>query len=137
VNKLDWPAPRVALGRELIDLASGAIDVSDGLIGDLGHICERSNVGARIGYAAVPCSADLRALRDRVRVDRAILSGGDDYELCFTANASHAPQIEALAGTLELALTRIGRIVAGTAVTVHDETGGTLTIKEGGFEHFR
>lgn len=137
LNRLDWPAPRVALGRELIDLASGAIDISDGLVGDLGHICERSNVGARIDYAAVPCSADLRALSDRARVDRAILSGGDDYELCFTADASRAPQIEALALTLELALTRIGRIVAGNAVTVHDESGRIVPIKEGGFEHFR
>jgi thiamine-monophosphate kinase len=121
----------------LIDLASGAIDISDGLVGDLGHICERSNVGARIDYAAVPCSADLRALRDRVRVDRAILSGGDDYELCFTADPSRAPQIEALAATLELALTRIGRIVAGNVVSVQDQSGDILSIMEGGFEHFR
>jgi thiamine-monophosphate kinase len=136
-NKLDWPAPRVALGRELISLAHSTIDVSDGLVGDLGHICERSHVGAVIEYAAVPSSADLRALKNKPRVDRAILAGGDDYELCFTADPSGASQIEALATTLELALTRIGRIVEGDAVTVRNESGGILPIKEGGFDHFR
>ncbi|MEO8006048.1 MAG: thiamine-phosphate kinase [Betaproteobacteria bacterium] len=136
-NKLDWPAPRVALGRELVSLARSAIDISDGLVGDLGHICERSNVGAVIEYAAIPSSANLRALKNRARVDRAILAGGDDYELCFTADSSHAPQIAALAATLELSLTRIGRIVEGEAVIVQDESGGIVPIKEGGFDHFR
>jgi thiamine-monophosphate kinase len=70
-------------------------------------------------------------------VDRAILAGGDDYELCFTADPSGASQIETLASTLELALTRIGRIVEGDAVTVRNESGGILPIKEGGFDHFR
>lgn len=136
-NKLDWPAPRVALGRELIMLAHSAIDISDGLVGDLGHICERSHVGAVVEYAAIPASADLRALKNNPRVERAILAGGDDYELCFTADPSRAPQIAALAATLELALTRIGRIVAGDAVTVRNEAGGILPIEEGGFDHFR
>ena len=71
-------------------LASSVIDVSDGLLGDLAHICERSGVGAEIEYSAVPCSADLRSLRDQERVNRAILAGGDDYELCFTAAAERA-----------------------------------------------
>jgi thiamine-monophosphate kinase len=136
-NKLDWPAPRVALGRELISLARSAIDISDGLVGDLGHICERSHVGAVIEYAAIPASADLRTLKNKARVDRAILAGGDDYELCFTADPSRAPQIEALAATLELALTQIGRIVQGDAVTVRNESGGILPFEEGGFDHFR
>jgi thiamine-monophosphate kinase len=136
-NKLDWPAPRVALGRELIMLAHSAIDISDGLVGDLGHICERSRVGAVVEYAAIPASAGLRALKNKPKVERAILAGGDDYELCFTADPSFAPQIAALAVTLELALTRIGRIVAGDAVTVRNEAGGILPIEEGGFDHFR
>ena len=136
-NKLDWPAPRVALGLELQSLARSAIDISDGLVGDLGHICERSHVGAVIECAAIPASPDLRALKNRARVDRAILAGGDDYELCFTADPARAPQIKALAATLELALTRIGRIVEGDAVTVRDESGGILQIEEGGFDHFR
>ena len=83
--RLDWPMPRIALGLELIALAHSAIDISDGLLGDLAHICERSGVGAKVEYSAVPCSSDLRPLRDQARVSRAILAGGDDYELCFTA----------------------------------------------------
>jgi len=135
--RLDWPTPRIALGLELSGLAHSAIDISDGLLGDLAHICERSGVGAEIEYSAVPCSADLRPLRDQPPIGRAILAGGDDYELCFTAAADRAAEIEALAATLELALTRIGRIVEGNAVTVFDVAGRPLPFTDGGFDHFR
>lgn len=137
IGKLDWPAPRIALGLELGALANSAIDISDGLLGDLAHICERSGVGARVEHSAVPCSADLRALSDRGRVDRAIFSGGDDYELCFTAASARASEIEALSTTLELRLTRIGRVVEGNAVVVADDSGRALAMKESGFDHFR
>ena len=134
--RLDWPTPRVALGLELSALARSAIDVSDGLLGDLAHICERSGVGAVIDYSAVPCSVHLRPLRAQAQVMRAILAGGDDYELCFTAQPEHAAEIEALAATLDLALTRIGRIVEGNAVAVVD-AGRPLPVQEKGFDHFR
>lgn len=135
--RLDWPTPRVALGLELSALAHSAIDVSDGLLGDLAHICERSGVGAKVEYSAVPCSADLRPLRDQARGMRAILAGGDDYELCFTAAPERAAGIEALSMTLDIALTRIGRIVEGNAVTVFDAAGRPLPVKDKGFDHFR
>ena len=136
-QRLDWPTPRVALGLELGALAHSAIDVSDGLLGDLAHICERSGVGARVEYAAVPCSADLRPLRDQARGMRAILAGGDDYELCFTAAPERAAGIEALSATLDVALTRIGRIVEGNTVAVLDAGGRPLPVKDQGFDHFR
>ena len=135
--RLDWPTPRVALGLELSALAHSAIDLSDGLLGDLAHICERSGVGARVDYAAVPCSADLRPLRDHAPVSRAILAGGDDYELCFTAAAERAAGIEALSMTLDIALTRIGSIVEGNAIAVFDAAGRLLPVKDKGFDHFR
>lgn len=135
--RLDWPTPRVALGLELSALAHSAIDVSDGLLGDLAHICECSGVGAKVEYSAVPCSADLLPLRDQERVSRAILAGGDDYELCFTAAPERAARIEALSTTLDIALTRIGRIVEGNAVTVFDSAGRPLPVKDKGFDHFR
>ena len=135
-TRLDWPTPRIALGLELSALAHSAIDVSDGLLGDLAHICERSGVGAKVEYSAVPCSADLRPLRDQARVVRAILAGGDDYELCFTAAPSRAAEIEALSTMLDITLTRIGGIVEGDAVAVVDATGRTLTVKDQGFDHF-
>ena len=98
--------------------------------------CECSGVGAKVEYSAVPCSADLRPLRDQARVVRAILAGGDDYELCFTAAPSRAAEIEALSTMLDITLTRIGGIVEGDAVAVVDATGRTLTVKDKGFDHF-
>jgi thiamine-monophosphate kinase len=136
-TRLDWPTPRIALGQELGALAHSAIDVSDGLLGDLAHICERSGVGAQVEFSAVPCSADLRPLRDQERVGRAILAGGDDYELCFTAAPGIASEIEALSVTLDIALTRIGRIVNGKEVAVLDAAGRPLAVKDKGFDHFR
>ena len=137
IARLDRPTPRVALGRMLAGVANSAIDISDGLIADLGHICERSGVGAAIEFAAVPCSAELMPLRGQTLVTKAILSGGDDYELCFTALAGRKSQIEALSGQSGLALTRIGKIVAGNDVVVKDEAGKPMTAKDGGFDHFR
>jgi len=135
--RLDWPTPRIALGLELVSLAHSAIDISDGLMGDLAHICERSGVGAQVEFSAVPCSADLRPLRDQQRVARAILAGGDDYELCFTAAPGLASGIEALSVTLDIALTRVGRIVNGKEVAVRDAAGRLLPVKDKGFDHFR
>jgi thiamine-monophosphate kinase len=135
--RLHRPAPRVALGRMLIGVANSAIDISDGLLGDLGHICERSGVGAAIEFAAIPCSAELMPLRGHALVTRAILTGGDDYELCFTAVAGRRSEIEALSARVGLALTRIGRIVADTGIVVADEAGKAMSARDGGFDHFR
>lgn len=136
--RLDRPTPRVELGARLAGLASSAIDISDGLIGDLGHICERSRVGAEIGFAQIPCSAELMPLRHHAPVTRAILAGGDDYELCFTAAPGSRSGIDSLAASLGLALTRIGRITEGGAVvTVRDEKGQPMALQEKGFDHFR
>ena len=135
--RLNRPVPRVALGRMLIGVANSAIDISDGLLGDLGHICERSGVGAAIEFAAIPCSAELMPLRGHALVTRAILTGGDDYELCFTAVAGRRSEIEALSAQAGLVLTRIGRIVAGTGIVVADEAGKAMGAKDGGFDHFR
>jgi thiamine-monophosphate kinase len=137
IARLDRPTPRAALGRMLVGIANSAIDISDGLVADLGHICERSGVGAEIEFAAVPCSAELMPLRAQVLVTKAILSGGDDYELCFTAVAGRKSEIEALSGQSELALTRIGKIVAGNSVVVNDQAGKPMSAKDGGFDHFR
>ena len=84
--RLEAPEPRVPLGRKLRALASSAIDVSDGLLADLGHITERSRVGAELDYEALPRSAMLASCPDRALADACILAGGDDYELLFTAS---------------------------------------------------
>jgi thiamine-monophosphate kinase len=135
--RLDRPMPRVELGRALVGLASAAIDISDGLVADLGHLCARSGVGAEIEFDRVPCSAEFMPLRGHALVAWAILAGGDDYELCFTAPSPRAGEIEALSGRLGIALTRVGRIAAGAAVRVRDGKGGFMDMQGGGFDHFR
>ncbi|MGE4366407.1 thiamine-phosphate kinase [Thermomonas sp.] len=114
--RLDRPTPRVALGRALRGIASACIDVSDGLLADLAHITRASGVGADIEADALPASD---ALRETFAIDamrRLQATGGDDYELCFTAPASRREAVQALAARLRLPLARIGRIVAGNGV---------------------
>ena len=131
---LHQPRPRVVLGLALRDLASSAIDISDGLLADLKHILECSNVGAEIAFAALPPPI-LRNIDETV-LRHAILAGGDDYELCFTASAVKCREIEAVAAKLQLPLTRIGSIIEGHECMVRAEDGSMMTIKESGYDHF-
>jgi thiamine-monophosphate kinase len=107
-RRLDLPEPRVALGERLRGLASAAIDVSDGFAQDLGHVLEASGVGAVVHYELLPKAPELKAAGDRRLEQRCVLSGGDDYELVFTAPAGRRDAIAALAPELGLALTRVG-----------------------------
>lgn len=134
--RLDRPTPRIALGGALLELATAAIDVSDGLTADLGHICERSSVAAVIEQASLPCAPGLQPLRHDAIVARAIAAGGDDYELCFTAPPAARARIEALAASLRLPLTRIGQVQAGQGVTLLDEKGRAVVPGKAGYDHF-
>src|SRR5262249_17733295 len=121
--RLDRPEPRVALGLALRGLARAAIDVSDGLAGDLGHILERSRCAAAIDLAAIPRGAALQRLvqgSHRAVALQSLLGGGDDYELCFTASPAARKDIEAVAQALALPLARIGRIEAGSGLAIRD-----------------
>jgi thiamine-monophosphate kinase len=136
-KRLHQPEPRVELGERLRGLATAAIDVSDGLAGDLGHILERSRVGAVLEYARIPRSADFGRLKDAELERDCVLSGGDDYELLFTAAAARRADVEALARELALPLTRIGGIQAGEArLAVLDAEGKPIAYRPG-FDHFR
>jgi thiamine-monophosphate kinase len=137
LGRLHRPTPRVALGRQLVGLANSAIDVSDGLIADLGHICERSRVAAEVDYESVPCLPQVAHLKDLAPVRTAVLAGGDDYELLFTAPADRQRDVLALSAHIGLALTRIGRIVAGSNVRVTDPSGRAVDLPATGYEHFR
>jgi len=137
--RLDWPAPRVALGERLRSVATAMLDVSDGLTGDLTHILDASGVGAAIELAAIPRSSALDALLATPARDVAIeclLAGGDDYELLFTAPPSSAPTLAALSRDLELPLTRIGWITVERGLTVTDEHGDALGAVPRAFDHF-
>jgi thiamine-monophosphate kinase len=133
VERYRRPEPRLALGQRLLGLAHSAIDVSDGLLADLGHILEESEVGGRIEADRLPISAVAHGLPGWLE---AALGGGDDYELLFTAPESATPAIEALAGELGLRLAAIGRIEAGRGLEVVDATGAPLTVEAHGWRHF-
>ncbi|HET9043361.1 MAG TPA: thiamine-phosphate kinase [Burkholderiales bacterium] len=138
VARLEQPAPRVALGQRLRGVAAAAIDVSDGLLADLGHILERSKLAAEIDYEHLPRSPDLRACADAALADKCLLAGGDDYELVFTAAADRRAAVEAAGRAANVAVTRIGRILAGAPeVRLLDRAGRRLRVEQPGFDHFR
>ena len=110
------PNPRVAAGRALASIASAAIDVSDGLIADLGHLCQASGCGAAIDVEQLPLSAELLALFPPQTAQAYALSGGDDYELCFTAAAAKAQAVEAALDASGTSARRIGELVLGAGV---------------------
>jgi len=140
VGALEKPRPRLALGLALTGIASAAIDVSDGLLADLGHIAERSACAAAVKLVQLPhlpkgesYDADLRRIALECQ-----LAGGDDYELCFTAPGSQSLAIAQIAAQLELPLWNIGEMVAGQAgeVTVFDPDGKPVEFNHKGYEHF-
>ncbi len=133
---MEQPEPRVALGLALRGVASAAIDVSDGLLGDLSHVLQRSGVGACIDADAVPRSADLAA--QPLALQRlCTLSGGDDYELVFTAPAARRERVLAAAGEAGVGATCIGRIEAEPGLRVVDAQGRPLDATWSSFDHFR
>ena len=135
-QRLDRPDPRVATGRALSRIAHACIDVSDGLLADVGHLCAASAVGARIDIDALPASETLRAMftDETRRVLQA--AGGDDYELCFSAPPSRREAIAAIAAGTSVPLTRIGRIVAGSGVEAFGCDGESWQPPRRGFDHF-
>jgi thiamine-monophosphate kinase len=133
VDRYRTPRPRLELGRALLGLATAAIDVSDGLVADLGHVAETSRVAAVVDADALPLS---EAGRGVPAAREAALTGGDDYELLFTAPADAEARVEALSRELGLRLTRVGRIEAGSGVRVVDAVGGEVRLARAGWSHF-
>jgi thiamine-monophosphate kinase len=132
---MELPQPRVALGLGLRGLASAAIDLSDGLVGDLGHVLSRSSVGAVIEVDALPLSPVL-AREPRARQLDHALAGGDDYELLFTAAPANEAQVLAAAAAAGVAVRRIGRIEARPGLRLLDAQGRALSLALQGFDHF-
>jgi len=136
VKRLHEPEPRVELGERLRGIAHAAIDISDGLVGDLGHIVERSALGAVVDYARLPRAGAFAALGDAALERDCVLSGGEDYELAFTAEPAQRAAIEALSRELGLALTRVGSMREGEAkLEVRDAAGRAMSWR-GAFDHF-
>jgi thiamine-monophosphate kinase len=137
IDRYRLPRPRVSVGPRLLGIATAAIDISDGLVGDLGHICETSKLGAVIEEALLPLSPGAKAaLAERPQLIRRVLTGGDDYEILFTAPGSAAKALARLAKETGVPITRIGRMRAGKAVTVLDAAGRKRDVGQGGWLHF-
>jgi thiamine-monophosphate kinase len=131
------PRPRLGLGRRLVGLASAMMDISDGLVADLGHICEVSHVGAVVEAERVPLSpAAQAAIAAEPKLLAAALAVGDDYELLLTASPAAAAVVLQAGQAAGVAVTRIGRIEAGAGVRVVDARGAVIPLADAGYRHF-
>jgi len=137
IRRFQLPEPRVELGPRLAGIAHAMLDVSDGLVADLGHICEASNAGATISLPQLPLSpaAQQLAAADPDLPPR-LATAGDDYELLFTAPPNAADQIRQLSQELGLPITAIGRVEKGAGVRVVDGAGKEVSLAETGYRHF-
>jgi len=144
VAALEKPRPRVALGQALVGVASAAIDVSDGLLADLGHIAERSGLAAAVQLVQLPHLRELAGSGESYDADlrrlalECQLTGGDDYELCFTVPPALSLAVGQIAARLELPLWCIGSMVAGEAgqATVYDPDHNPIEFARRGYDHF-
>jgi thiamine-monophosphate kinase len=135
--RYELPEPRVKLGETLRGIASACIDISDGLVQDLGHICKASGVGAEIHFEQVPLSTPARKLLAKIQQRyETVLAGGDDYELLFTVPSKRERALLKAARAAGTPVTRIGRITKGNQVYVIDEQGKIITLSRLGYTHF-
>jgi thiamine-monophosphate kinase len=136
--RLHTPVPCVALGLALRGVATSAIDVSDGLVADVGHLGERSGVAVELRYAELPRSRALGACADERLTQECLLAGGDDYELAFTVSPDGHKHVVSIAAELGLTLTHIGSVTSGEPglVSVYDASGKVMQVARRGFDHF-
>jgi thiamine-monophosphate kinase len=137
LDRYRLPQPRLGLGRRLIGVASAAMDVSDGFAADLGHICQASRVGALVEAAKLPVSPTLRSVLEVGEAGLVeVATGGDDYELLFTAPAAVELLLGRIATELALPLTAVGEIRREPGVIVLDQNGRAVELGPGGYRHF-
>jgi thiamine-monophosphate kinase len=134
-ERMHAPLPRVELGLALRGIAHAAIDISDGLIGDLGHILKHSKIGATLVVDALPAGPMLARQPQPLR-SRFTLAGGDDYELCFTAPAQNREAVLAAAHSCNTEVTRVGVVTAQPGLRLTDSSGAPLDLQVASFDHF-
>lgn len=133
---LEKPVPPNRFARDLIGIANAAIDISDGLMQDLNHVLKASGCGAQVNYAALPIHDGLKQLPIDLQ-QQAALTGGDVYQLCFTANPKHESEIQNLALKHVVQATKIGEICAGSSLNINMPNKNNTTFKSFGYDHFK
>ena len=140
IAKLERPEPRLRLGVALRHLASSAIDISDGLLGEVGHLCERSRCGARIRVDQIPLCDSLSQLHPSVLAlsdwPELLLAGGDEYELCFTAATENRAHIRRISQDLGLPLSIVGEMTAGGSIDLVDQDDRPVMFHGRAHQHF-
>lgn len=136
-RRLEWPEPPLAFAAALAGIAHAALDISDGLVQDLGHILKASACGAELDYAELPVDEALAeaGLADELIRD-AVLAGGDVYQLCFTAAPAERARILDLAGHMAQRVSRVGRILAAPGLRIRHGDRAVALPAQGGFDHF-
>jgi thiamine-monophosphate kinase len=135
-NKLNYPIPRIETGIALREIASAAIDISDGLIADLGHVLQASDVGAGLKLEDIPLSPALMEDQDPGMMLQLALTAGDDYELCFTIPEQHIETVNALQYQLNLPFKHIGNIEKQKGLRIYRKDDQPLEIAANGYDHF-
>lgn len=138
-NRFEFPSARIAVGTALAQFANSALDISDGLLADLGHILKASQVNARIEVSDLPLSAALVSEFGIQRARELALTGGDDYELCFTASTACAEKIARLSAEMDIRITKIGQIMPFTQppyTAVCYLKGNEISFNRQGYQHF-
>lgn len=136
VDRLLRPEPRITLGRELLNLATSAIDISDGLAADIGHVLKASGKGASISLDSIPLCDDLLQIKDHDQMLRIALCIGDDYELCFTAPEKHHDRIDLISNELGIPISRIGEVTDGSSISWLNSDGSRYNLAATGYTHF-
>lgn len=132
---LEQPSPPWAFAQRLVGVAHAALDISDGLTQDLGHILAASRCGAELEYHRLPVASCLDGLDDLL-MRQAILNGGDVYQLCFTAPQKQRQHIKELAQQTKVQVTRVGRITTDSGLRILDPQGQAMALPAGGYDHF-
>jgi thiamine-monophosphate kinase len=136
INRFYQPSARVEVGKALGGVANSAIDISDGLLADLSHILKASEVGARVLIDSVPLSESLLSIMDKKAAQQLALTGGDDYELCFTASKDKENKLAEISESTGVTIRRIGEITGDKELTCVDSNNETVEFTTLGFRHF-
>ena len=136
VSRYQSPVARIAAGRQLRGLANSLIDISDGLVAEIGHLAETDSLGAEIAAWQLPLSKELvKSAGEDIAINMALFSG-DDYELCFTADPADSGEIKAVSDSIDVPMTRIGVVTDGGEIVIRDSKGELMDFGDAGYEHF-